>query len=314
MNPLRHKFLPISFLVSCLGLAFSVYNIISVFFQEDFCFLENCSIFFNFSIMGFSLWWLGALFFATVLICSLFGLALVIRFITALALLVDIGLFFIMINTTMCVKCVCMGILLALSYYCIRYENRRPIEPYPKTLLLTVWTIFFIAVLGTGYAFSIDGYAIKSGKNSTTNIFFSPSCPACVKLVEAEYNNPHIAWFPVEEDENDVWYILYMDNRLKAGDNLLQALQKAKNSNIAEELSLFDVLDTDYLFMQYKLWKNSSIVKRRTNTIPYIEVLGVSKELIGISKENSKVVEDSKVIENLLGTDTALCGESIPCE
>ena len=58
MNPLRHKFLPISFVIAVLGLFFSVYNILSVFLFEKVC-TDNCSVFANFTIMGFSLWWLG---------------------------------------------------------------------------------------------------------------------------------------------------------------------------------------------------------------------------------------------------------------
>lgn len=315
MNPLRHKFLPISFLVSCLGLIFSAYNIVSVFIHEDTCLFNSCSIFSNFNFMGFSLWWVSAIFFALILIFSLFGFALAIRLITAWALLADLGLLFVMINTTMCVKCIGAGILLACSYYAVRYENRRPCDPYPKTLLLNSWLILLIALLGAGYAAILEGFPIKQGAKTTTNIFFSPSCSACIQLVKKEYNNPNIAWYPVEEDENDVWYILYMDKQLQAGDNLLQALEKAKNAKPEEQLTILDAFSFEYFSMQYKLWKNSSIVKRRTNTIPYIEVFGTSKDLLGNEKQNTTIqVQDTKTVESLLGTDTALCGESIPCE
>ena len=107
MNPLRHKFLPISFVIAVLGLFFSVYNILSVFLFEKVC-TDNCSVFANFTIMGFSLWWLGAVFFAGILILSLFGCAYVIRILTAAALFFDIFLLILLLLQYLLLKaCFC---------------------------------------------------------------------------------------------------------------------------------------------------------------------------------------------------------------
>lgn len=317
MNPLRHKFLPISFGVSVIGLVFSVYNILSTFLFTQAC-TENCSVFANFTFMGFSLWWLSTLVFAAILLLSLFGFAYLIRLITAAALFLDVFLFLIMLTTAICIMCMGVGVLLAFSYYAVRYENRRPIQPYPKTVLLTVWCVLFIALAGSGINAGQNAYPLLQAENPTTNVFFSPSCAACRQLVQAEYANKNISWYPVEENETDIWRIMYMQERLAAGDTLEQAFIKAEQNKPEEKVGFFAGLDWDYFVLQYKVWKNSAIVKRRTSVLPYTEILGVPKNLgkpeiflqNGVPAQNS---EDT--VAKLIGQETALCGDdSKPCD
>lgn len=316
MNPLRHKFLPLTFAVSVIGLCFSVYNILSVFLFDTVC-TEACGLFANFTIMGVSLWWVSAVFFTVVLILSLFGLAYCIRVLTAAALFADVFLLFIMLNTTLCFLCVCAGILVACSYYTVRYENRRPLDPYPKTLLLSLWSIMFVLLLGSAINANQRGISFAKVENPATNIFFSPSCPACKKILMAEHENKNIAWYPVEEKENDIWRILFMQERINAGDTVYQALLKAEESKPEERVKLADMLQLKYFVMQYKVWKNTAIVKRRTQAIPYIEVFGTPKEYKNsIRLEQSPVRQnDAQIVNSLIGQENELCGdETEPCE
>lgn len=316
MNPLRHKFLPISFAVSVIGLCFSVYQILSMLFFESVC-TDGCSIFSSFTIMGVSLWWFSAFFFMFVLILSLFGFAYLIRILTAIALTLDIFLLFIMLNTSLCMLCICAGILVACSYYVVRYENRRPLAPYPKTFLLSVWCILFVLLLGSGINANQQGISFAKVENPSTNIFFSPSCPACKKILLSEAGNENIAWFPVEENENDIWRILFMQERINAGDTVYQALIKAEENKPEEKAELKDMLSLKYFVMQYNVWKNTAVVKRRTSAVPYIEVFGVPKEFSKpIKLEPSAVIpSDTQISNSLLGKENELCGdESKPCE
>ncbi len=316
MNPLRHKFLPISFVIAVIGLFFSVYNILSVFLFEKVC-TDNCSVFANFTIMGFSLWWLGAIFFAGILILSLFGCAYVIRILTAAALFFDIFLLLIMVNTTLCIVCIIAGILLACSYYAVRYENRRPIAPYPKTLLLSVWCFLFVLLIGSAINANQRGVPFIEIENPSTKIFFSPSCTACKDILEKEHTNKNIAWFPVEENGNDIWRIMYMWERLEAGDTLYQALLNSEKRKPEEHVDFFDVFSFRYFVIQYRVWKNTAIVKRRTSFIPYIEIFGAPKDLPvqTVRLEQSAVMETETNISALIGKETTLCGdEAKPCE
>lgn len=316
MNPLRHKFLPITFAVSVIGLCFSVYNILSSFFFEQTC-TTACGLFANFTIMGVSLWWVSAIFFTVVLILSLFGFAYSIRILTAIALLVDVFLLFIMLNTILCLLCICVGILVACSYYTVRYENRRPLDPYPKTILLSLWTVMFVLLIGSAINANQRGISFANVENPTTNIFFSPSCPACKKILMAEHKNKNIAWYPVEEKENDIWRILFMQERINAGDTVSQALLKAEENKPEEKVELTDMLRLNYLVMQYKVWKNTAIVKRRTQAIPYIEVFGTPKEYQNsIRLEQSPVTQnDTQIVKSLIGQENELCGDDTkPCE
>lgn len=315
MNPLRHKFLPFSFAVSVIGLCFSVYQILSMLFFEQTC-TDGCSIFASFTIMGVSLWWFSAFFFMLVLILSLFGFAYIIRILTAIALTVDVFLLFVMLNTSLCLLCICAGILVACSYYAVRYENRRPLEPYPKTFLLSLWCILFVLLLGSSINANQQGISFAKVENPTTNIFFSPSCPACKKILMVEAENKNIAWFPVEENENDIWRILFMQERINAGDTVYQALVKAEENEPEKRVELMDILSLKYFVMQYKVWKNTAIVKRRTSVVPYIEVFGVPKEYnrpIHV-EEPVKLSNDTQIINSLIGRENELCGdESKPC-
>lgn len=316
MNPLRHKFLPVSFAISVIGLCFSVYQILSMLFFEQTC-TDSCSIFANFTIMGVSLWWFSAFFFMLILILSLFGFAYLIRLLTAIALTVDICLLFVMLNTSLCVLCICAGILVACSYYAVRYENRRPLEPYPKTVLLNLWCILFVLLLGSSINANQQGISFAKVENPSTNIFFSPSCPACKKILMAEAENKNIAWFPVEENENDIWRIMFMQERINAGDTVYQALVKAEEKKPEEKIELMDMLRWKYFVVQYKVWKNTAIVRRRTSVVPYIEVFGVPKEYDKpIKLEQSAVIRsDAQVVNSLLGKENELCSDANkPCE
>lgn len=316
MNPLRHNFLPITFVVSVIGLCFSVYNILSVLLFGQKC-TESCGLFAHFTIMGVSLWWVSAVFFAVVLILSLFGLAYLIRIITAAALFVDVLLLFVMLNTSLCILCVCAGILVACSYYTVRYENRRPLDPYPKTFLLSLWTIMFVLLLGSAINANQRGISFAEVENPSTNIFFSPSCPACKKILMAEQHNKNIAWYPVEENENDIWRILFMQERINAGDTVYQALLKAEENKPEERVELTDMLRLKYFKMQYKVWKNTAIVKRRTQAIPYIEVFGVPNEYKNsVRLEQSAAVQNNtQIVNSLIGQENnQLCGDDTkPC-
>lgn len=310
MNPLRHNFLPITFVVSVIGLCFSVYNILSVLLFGQTC-TESCGLFAHFTIMGVSLWWVSAVFFAVVLILSLFGLAYLIRIITAAGLFVDVFLLFVMLNTSLCILCVCAGILVACSYYTVRYENRRPLDPYPKTFLLSLWTIMFVLLLGSVINVNQRGISFTKVENPSTHIFFSPSCPACKKILMAEQDNKNIAWYPVEENENDIWRILFMQERINAGDTVYQALLKAEENKPEERVELTDMLRLKYFKMQYKVWKNTAIVKRRTQAIPYIEVFGVPKDYKNpVRLEQSAAVQNqTKIVNSLIGQENQFCGD-----
>lgn len=316
MNPLRHKFLPISFGFAMIGLFFSAYNILETTFLKEVC-LTNCNVFSHFTIMGFSLWWLSALVFATILILSLFGLAYLIRLLTAWALFLDMLLFVVMLNTTLCIMCTAVGVLFACSYYAVRYENRRAIAPYPKTLLLSLWSLVFVALLGSGFNANIEGYALNINDKATTNVFFSPSCSACRQLLEAEHDNPYIRWYPVEENEDDIWRILFIQNEINNGSDLYDAFLKAERQKPENDVDIFENLDMDYFVMQFRIWKNNSIVKRRTDTIPYIEIMGSPKNILSEEKIELKngIAPQNNTINNLIGKDTNLCGDqSKPCD
>lgn len=317
MNPLRHKFLPITFAVSVIGLCFSVYNILSVSLFDQVC-TEACGLFANFTIMGVSLWWISAVFFTVILILSLFGFAYCIRVITAIALFVDVFLLFVMLNTTLCILCVCAGILVACSYYTVRYENRRPLDPYPKTFLLSLWSIMFVLLLGSAINANQRGISFAKVENPTTNIFFSPSCPACKKILMAEHENKNIAWYPVEEKENDIWRILFMQERIDAGDTVYQALLKAEENKPEERIELVDMLKFKYVVMQYKVWKNTAIVKRRTQAIPYIEVFGVPREYenpVRLKQSALPQYNQTQIVNSLIGQENQLCGDDTkPCD
>lgn len=290
----------ITFIISLIGLVFSLYNIYGK--QILIGCERNCSIFADFSFMGVSLWYLGALYFLLVMLLSMSRTFFLSRFglkvITSTALFADIFLLWIMIKTAPCYFCMFEGLLIFLSYIACRYEGNNfkyfladiknsgmGISSVTEKVQLFCsgiadfvkysWIILFIMLAGVAVNQSQDTNPVIENVNTATKIYFSPSCKACKELVKTEYLNKNIEWVPVEENAGDIWKIILMQENLKQGKNLYEALLQTEDTKYSP--TFFDYFK--YLPTQIDIWVNTAKVKERTWVVPYIEVFGNPKSV-----------------------------------
>lgn len=305
MLPKKHVFYPKSFLISFLGFIFSTWNIVGA--SADYCPTGSCTLFANFSILGISLWWFGAFYFAILLTLCLFGLARIAKPLTTFGLISDLILLLIMLFTIPCNFCVIIAIFIGLSYLSIRYETRKITHTFPLPKLLILWGLILIMVCGNIFINSIATWKLVPAK-STQNIqvYFSPSCEACTKLIQQQWDNPNIAWYPVQENEDDIWFIKFIQNAYENGDNLNEALMKSKSSPLIAEASIFDCFSIEHWVLQLRLWRNAAhIMRSGQNNLPFIEYNGLPSTLTNTVPSTNN---DTSPLNDILGTVDAFCG------
>ena len=113
-----HSPLYLPLLIAVCGILFSVWNALDA--ASVPCVSAGCTLYQNFSINGYSLWWGGVGIFSLLGLLALTGRAVLGRWLAGLAVLLDCVLLGIMILTLPCVACMVTALLLALSYITFR--------------------------------------------------------------------------------------------------------------------------------------------------------------------------------------------------
>ncbi len=320
MNPIKIKFLPLTFFLSLVGMAFSAYNVFSP--SETSCIMSSsCELFVDFSVLGVSLWWFGIIFFSLTIIFSLFGLVKLGKFVSATGVILDLCLLCVMLISVPCSNCIIVGALIVLVYIAFHWDSRNKKIPtkMPRPFLIFPWVCALLMVLGNIFTLYAEPWAVTGNQNSSIRVYFSTDCSACAKLIDAQGNNPDILWFPVQEGENDAFEVKYLQAQLQAGLSLKQAFQKLKSEN--PEPSLYDVFSIDHWDIQLQLWKNSAhVMKSGKNVLPLVEFHGLPSNLLPQGAENinngaMNSPNSMQVIDEILGNVVGACGDETvePC-
>ena len=107
-----HSPLYLPLLIAVCGILFSVWNALDA--ASVPCVSAGCTLYQNFSINGYSLWWGGVGIFSLLGLLALTGRAVLGRWLAGLAVLLDCVLLGIMILTLPCVAFMVAALLLAL--------------------------------------------------------------------------------------------------------------------------------------------------------------------------------------------------------
>ena len=93
------------------------------------------------------------------------------------------------------------------------------------------------------------------------------------------------SWFPVAEDERDIWIIHAMTRRIEQGQPLREAVEKARNdipglTEAPDIMALpsyrFGLLTPDMLLLQFRLWKNRAhVLAAGSGRLPFVEFHGL---------------------------------------
>lgn len=279
-----HNPLYIPLLLAVCGVIFSIWNAQDA--SSVPCVSSGCTLYQSFSINGFSLWWAGIAIFTLLGLLALTRHAVLGRWLSGLAVLLDCGLLLIMILTLPCLACMTAALLLALSYMAFRSatqpERRNGLRRHASPLLI-VWSALFLLTLGGLARSAIEPWAIRSPEvieEATARVFFSPSCSACRQLVMgmSDADARRVIWCPIAEEEKDLAIILNLKRRLDEGTPLNRAFIPSLET---PSLSFFEMFHPDVLLTQFRLWCNAAQVITTSNgRLPLVAFMGVPSALV----------------------------------
>lgn len=214
-----------SVFVALAGLVYSTLNALGK--AEALCITTGCDLFKDITIYGYSLWWVGSAFFSLSLLLCLLGKKAPALGLSKLGLFIDCLLLLFMAFTAPCVPCLIAAILIALLYYTLFKEMQS--RSHKTSMLLIFWLFVFCPNLFATINESIGTWAIYGPEKSDMQIYFSPSCPVCLKTIERLAANPdaRIAFHPVSEIEKDITTIHNIDTYIREGASFLIAFKRA---------------------------------------------------------------------------------------
>jgi len=270
-------FLPLPAFFSLLGIIFCAWRANGETF--NICFSTGCTLFQDMTINGISMWYIGLLVFAIFFIFSVTGRLLLAKISTAIALFIDAILLTIMLYIAPCTSCIIIAFFFGCIYISFRtIYSRNKISAF-KSVLFIVWSLLFIANLGFLLKSESSNYIIYGPEKASIKMYFAPSCKSCREGVIALAANNNVAFYPVNNDKNDVYLIALMAKYIKAGKNIEEALNEAFLAKKEDyELNYFSY---GTLLLHFRLLKNKAhVIEASGGAIPYFEFKGLPKALI----------------------------------
>ena len=270
-----------SLCVTLLAAAFCVW---SAFGNDvNFCVTAGCSLYQDFTVGGVSLWWLGTGTFALLALLALLGAAAAGRLLAGLALLGDICLLLLMALTAPCVSCLVVAVFFALSY--LGFRQAEPAQARGRdshgrrSVLLWIWVLLFTVNVGAVARSQTEVWPIMgAGDEATVRMFFSPSCPSCREGINILSGHVDVVFYPLAENDNDVYKVAQMRRLLDAGMNLAEALAQSQNVAVPRGLAS---LSPDLLWLRFKMLRNKAhVFSAGAQTVPFFEYHGLPGMLV----------------------------------
>jgi hypothetical protein len=279
MNHLR-KILVGSLCITLLAVMFCVW---SAFGNDvNLCISAGCSLYQNFTINGISLWGLGVSVFSVLALMAIVGAANFGRLLAGIALFCDICLLLLMALTAPCVSCLIVALFFAASYMSFRFAAEDRISRAGKSngrsgnsVLLWVWLALFTINLGAVARSQAGIWPIIESRHEevTTRLFFSPSCSSCREAVGILSGRVDVAFYPLCENDADLYKIVKMRKLLDTGANMAEALSQAQEVQIPDGMSSYT---PDMLLLRFQLLRNKAHVRAAgSEIVPFLEYQGL---------------------------------------
>ncbi|MBP3730591.1 MAG: hypothetical protein J6I40_03870 [Mailhella sp.] len=267
-------------ILSAAGIAFCSWVMMTG--GDALCVTEGCSLFQDFRIAGYSLWEGGLVFFTLLLLLCLLRLSGVAALTAGAGLAADIILLSVMLFTAPCFNCLAAGALIALCYLALLHEAKSSrTGKTGHSLLAAAWTVLFLFnVGGIIRDASVPWTPVTHDGSGDVQVWFSPSCPACQKLVLQYENIPGAAWYPVAEDAADLWVIKSMADELAKGVPLPEAAARAREAVprpfVETPSNRMAMLRPGMLLLQLRLWINRAhVLSAGSSRLPFVEFKGL---------------------------------------
>lgn len=203
-------------------------------FTAELCHSDGCRLFEGATLLGLDLYWYGTLFFAiaTWLIARAIGRrssagrtplgrSLVLWMLGGL--LVSSTLLAIQALTVPCVSCLIVAALLGLTVLLLLPGSRI------LTVALACWALIMVGALSGLARQHFQPLPIYGERGATIKLFFSPSCPSCVKelreLAHREELHSMLALFPLAMNKGDSTALFRFNQELKLSGTLAEAVE-----------------------------------------------------------------------------------------
>lgn len=280
----NRKFCTAPFLTAALGVVFCVWTALGN--DINLCVTAGCQLYQSASIAGVSLWWIGSVVFAFLGILALAGLADLGCLASGLVLAGDIGLLLLMALTAPCVACLVAAVFFALIYFFYQLEVSsarissslaRKNDGGRRSIILMVWLLLFVVNLGAVVRSQTGLWPIlDSDDNVGVRMFFSPSCPSCQKGVAALSGRVDVAFYPLAENDSDVYKVAAMQGLLDAGMSMADALREVQNAGPPSGIGQW----FDQVFLRWHLLRNKAhVFSAGAQTVPFFEYRGLPRSL-----------------------------------
>lgn len=249
----------------------------------NICVTTGCSLYQDFSVFGVSLWWYGSGAFSLLAICALLGFSVLGRGLSALFLLGDIALLLLMLLTAPCVSCLVVAVFFCVSYLYFRnssymFSKNREGDKRGPSILIWCWLFLFVINVGGVVRSQMEIWPIldESGEGKG-RMFFSPSCRYCVEGINFLSGNIYMAFYPVADNDSDVYRIARMKELLAQGVNLSEALKQSSDFTAP---GFFSFLKPDIMLLRFRLLINKAhVFSAGSQGVPFFEYLGLPPEL-----------------------------------
>lgn len=276
-----HQLFPGILSIAVLAAAFCIW---SAFGNEvNICVTSGCALFQDTAIAGISLWWAGGVTFTALAAAALMGAAQLGLVLAGLALLGDICLLLLMAVTAPCVSCLIVASLFAIIYSCFRHAAHNSRSPLPgekpgRSLLLFLWGLLFIVNAGTALRTQADVWPITdNGNEASVRMFFSPSCPSCQEGIALLSGHVDVAFYPLAENEADIYRVARMQRLLDNGVSLADAVAKSQDVTAQSTMA---ATAPDMLLLRLRMLRNKAhVFMAGSQTVPFFEYHGLPSML-----------------------------------
>ncbi|SIN71508.1 hypothetical protein [Halodesulfovibrio marinisediminis] len=255
---------------------------------DSICITTGCEIFKDVSVFGISLWWIGTALFTTLALLNIFNFATTALLLALTAVIIDLGFLLLMIFTAPCVPCLGFAAILFLLFFMqCSILKRRSALVIP---LLVVWALLFTPNVFSTVNEEIGTWAIYGKQQSDVQVFFSPSCSTCVKLVPTLSQNAsaNITYYPIAENDGDLEKIFLMQKAVSEGTSMYIAFNRAiRSTDDSVRLPLLTRLE-----LHWNLFRNKSkLASIGVSRIPVLITNGVPRSLLS-NKEKQETKGD----------------------
>lgn len=274
-----HEIVTGALLLALLAAAFCVWSALGN--EVNLCVTAGCSLYQDSTVAGISLWWIGAGVFAVLCFLALLGAAHWGRTLAALALLGDVGLLLVMALTAPCISCLVVAVFFVLTYMSFRQAAtaRNRSGKAGRSLLVLVWGLLFIINLGAVARSQATVWPITDNHDSATvRMFFSPSCSSCREGVAILSGHVDVAFYPLAENDTDVYRVAQMIRLLDQGDSMAEAMTRSQDATAPGGLGSWS---PDMIWLRFRMLRNKAhVFVSGAQTVPFFEYHGLPSMLV----------------------------------